>query len=305
MRVFLSHASESKPLVEALAAGLPGHVDRWLDRDEMAAGERFGNRIEDAIDEECDYLIACLDTAALAREWVPREVGWGLAREASLGRAFVIPLLLQDVREQLPTLGLGDRLHVLALDHSAAGLQRASSQLAEQLFALTSRLVESLRSSGRRELLDRFVRGFTAYQQAAYQWRASLGNALSVLTTNAEAFEHVRVSVQQYNAAADPLIAQLGSHRDRISAAWSRHRGLCEDLRTLLTQIEQVYRGEMFGLNRIHEQVHLLMAATPPLPPTPQQEALREHWLAQAGAALDALTARAALTTNALEREIE
>jgi len=306
MHLFLSHASESKPLVRRIAEMLPAHVESWLDANEMSAGERFGRRIEDAIAGNCDYFIVFLDEVALARDWVPREVAWAVQREASLGRPFVIPVLLQDVRAQLSDLpGIGDRLYLLALEHTDAGLAASSQALSAQLFALASRLVESLRGSGRRSLLDGFSRQLTAYKQAAFQWRASLGNSLAVLTTNPEAFDFVRESVRLYNAAADPFVAELSTHRDRITAAWSRYRGLCEDMRELTERIEGVYRGEMFALNRIHEQVHHLMAETPPRQPAEADEAVREAILLTAGAALDELSARATHVIAALEREIE
>jgi len=305
VRLFLSHASESKPVVRRIAESLPAHVDCWLDQDEMAAGERFGRRIEDAIAEACDYMVVFLDAAALAREWVPREVAWGLEREQSLGRPYVIPVLLEDVRTRLRDIPhLEDRLYLTAFDHSTTGLAQASGALAEQLFAHASRLVETLRSTARRSLLDAFTRELTAYKQAAYQWRASLGNSLDVLTTNPEAFEHVRESVRLYNLASDPFMEHLGSHRDRINAAWARHRGLCEDMRSLAERIEQVYRGEMFELNKIHEIVHSLMTSVPPQLATPQQEAHRTMLLTTAGNALDELSRRATQTVAALEREI-
>lgn len=305
MQLFLSHASESKELVRAIAERLPTHVGVWLDQDEMAAGERFGKRIEDTIAESCDYLVVFLDTAALAREWVPREVAWGLDREQSLGRPFVIPVLLEDVRSRLHELPqIADRLHLLATDHTADGLARASAELCAQLFAHASRLVETLRSTARRTLLDAFSRQLTAYKQAAYQWRASLGNRLDVLTTNEAAYEHVRESVRLYNEAADPFIAQLGGHRDRITAAWARYRGLCEDMRDLTERIEQVYRGPMYALNGVHEIVHALMVGVPPEPATAEQDARHEALLARAGEALDELSRRTTQVVAALEREI-
>jgi hypothetical protein len=305
MRLFLSHASESKPVVERIAAGLPAHVDRWLDKEQMAAGEQFSRRIEDAIAQTCDYMVVFLDDAALSRDWVPREVAWGLEREASLGRTFVIPVLLEDVRERLHEIPqLDKRLYLMAPDQSPAGVARAAAELSEQLFFHASLLVESLRSTARRSLLEAFSRELTAYKQAAFQWRASLGNALDVLTTNPQACEHVRESVRLYNEAADPFIAHLGAHRDRITAAWSRYRGLCDDVRALTERIEQVYRGEMFALNRIHEIVHALMVTDPPQVPAADDQAQRDAVLAHAGAALDELSRRSTQTIAALEREI-
>jgi hypothetical protein len=66
VKVFLSHASESKPLVRRLTAGLPKHVERWLDAEELATGQRFAKHIEAGIRNECDFFLVFIDEAALA-----------------------------------------------------------------------------------------------------------------------------------------------------------------------------------------------------------------------------------------------
>jgi hypothetical protein len=66
MRIFLSHASESKALVVRLTEPLPPHVQIWLDRDALAAGQRFGPRIEAAIRRDCDFVLVFIDEHALA-----------------------------------------------------------------------------------------------------------------------------------------------------------------------------------------------------------------------------------------------
>lgn len=48
MKILLSHAGESKPLLRRLTETLPLHVSIWLERDMMAPGRRFGPRIETA-----------------------------------------------------------------------------------------------------------------------------------------------------------------------------------------------------------------------------------------------------------------
>ncbi len=49
LKVFLSHARPSKPLVRRVAAALPPHVECWLDQDEMGPGQKFPARIEAGI----------------------------------------------------------------------------------------------------------------------------------------------------------------------------------------------------------------------------------------------------------------
>ena len=80
MKIFLSHASESKPLVRRLTEPLPPHVSIWLDRDVMAPGQRFGPRIESAIRRECDFVLVFIDEHALASDWVKREAALALEK---------------------------------------------------------------------------------------------------------------------------------------------------------------------------------------------------------------------------------
>ena len=61
MKVFLSHASESKPRVRRLTQGLPRHVEVWLDADELEAGQKFPQHIERGIREECDFVLVFVD----------------------------------------------------------------------------------------------------------------------------------------------------------------------------------------------------------------------------------------------------
>ncbi len=302
MHLFLSHQSCSKQRVRRIAQGLPPHVSWWLDQDEMPPGSVFPRHIEDAIAQKCDFLIAFLDVRALDSEWVRREVALGLRREADLQRTFVIPVLLQDVRARLQELDLAERLYLPGWEEDDDA--RLALALSAQLFALASRIIEGLRGLGRRGMLDAFAAELTAWKQAAFQWRASLGNSIAVLTTNQAAFDHVRESVAAYNRVADVFIPHLALHRDRITAAWASYRGLCEDTRELVGRVEQVYRGEMYRLNEIHELVHAALVAPPDAGAVAAADVRRSAILAEAGAALDQLSERATRLLAALEREI-
>ncbi len=307
MKIFLSHASPSKARVRRLVAGLPRHVDLWLDQDELSVGYRFGRHIESAIAEECDFMVVFLDEAALASTWVKKEVALGLQREADLDRSFVIPVLLDDVFARIAEVGpLGDRLYLQAWDTSEAGDVRAAQQLSEQLFALTSRMVENLRNLGRRGMLDAFARELAAYKQVAFMWRQLLGNRLAVLSTNQALFDQVADAVKAYNRVADDFIPRLSMHRDRLTAAWSEHRGLSEDIRDLADEIEnRVYRGALLRLNRLHEIVHALDATGGADATTMAGYELEQKLILEETArALEDMSRRATRLVGALEREL-
>ena len=124
MRIFLSHASESKALVVRLTEPLPPHVQIWLDRDALAAGQRFGPRIEAAIRRDCDFVLVFIDEHALASDWVKRETALALQRQADLQRTFVLPVLLRPLGARINELGIDPEqmLYLDATDGSDAGV---------------------------------------------------------------------------------------------------------------------------------------------------------------------------------------
>lgn len=307
MRVFLSHASESKETVRRIAARFPKHVDVWLDQDELSTGTRFPEHIERAIREECDFVLVFIDEWALRSEWVRREIALGLEREADLLRTFVLPVLLQPVGERRQLLGLPeDVLYLEAFDLSEAGLRDCGERLCEQLFSIASRLVELLRSQGRRQLLGQFAAEATAFKQAAFLWLASMGNSLAVLSTNQAAFDQVKLTLAEYNRVADGFIPKLNAYRDRITAAWSRYRGLTREVRELTEFIENdVYRGALYRLNEVLEMIHALDAAGgADAAAIARQDAVKEALIQRADAVLHEMAQRSTDVVAELEQEV-
>jgi DNA-binding CsgD family transcriptional regulator len=92
--VFVSYSHADRPYVEVLAAHLrAAGIEVWYD-DELAAGDRFDAVIHVQIDE-CDAVIVVLSPAAVASEWVDREIGYALQQGKK-----VLPLLLSPCEDQ-------------------------------------------------------------------------------------------------------------------------------------------------------------------------------------------------------------
>lgn len=307
MKIFLSHASESKPRVRRIAEMLPRHVDAWLDQDELAAGRKFPDIIERAIRLQSDFTVVFVDAQALDSEWVRREVDLALRREVDLQRPFVIPVLLGDVAQRLHELGFdpGQRLYLDARDLSDEGLARSGRALADELFKLASRLIESLRSVDRRALLDAFSSELTAFQQAAYRFVSTFENSLESIVLDERITALVRDALADYNAVADRFIARLPQHRDRLTSAWRDRRALCNDVRELATLIEvDVYRGALFAFSDVIEVIHAVndradVAAVRP------HEPRREAVVTAARRALERLSTKASDVISDLEAELE
>lgn len=309
MKIFLSHASESKPLVRRLTEPLPPHVAIWLDRDMMAPGQRFGPRIETAIRRECDFVLVFIDEYALASDWVKRETGLALERQTALQRTYVLPVLLQDVGSRMTELGIDpeEMLYLDATDRSEPGIAASARTLADELFKHCSVMIESLRDADRRQLLEALAAEATEFKQAAFMWQAFMGNSLSVLTTQQAAFDHVVRTLADYNRVADRFIPRLALHRDRITSAWRNQRSLCNDVRDVLASIENdVYRGAMFRLNEVIEMIHRVDAAGgAPADEIARLDAEKDRLTDAARTALERMSAATTELIADLERELE
>src|SRR6478735_6634416 len=102
MRIFLSHASDDKALVQALQAGWPAHMRVWLDVDQLYAGHRLGEELRRAILDENDYVVVFVSPTSLQSEWVAQELAWALEVEADIGRPFVVPVFLAGTPDAAP-----------------------------------------------------------------------------------------------------------------------------------------------------------------------------------------------------------
>jgi hypothetical protein len=312
MKVFLSHANESKPLVRRLTDGLPKHVARWLDAEELATGQKFPQHIEAGIRNECDFFLVFIDEAALQSEWVKREVALGRERQRDLQRPFVLPILVGDVQARMGELGLAadEWLYLDARDLSDTGVAASGAAIAAELFKHASELVERLRTTDRRSLIDGFAAELAEFEQVAYRWVAAMENRIDVLVTVQAAIDHVRETLAAYNQVADRFIPRLPKHRDALSAAWHDRRSFINRIAALIDLVEDgVYRGAMYDLNEVLGLVHEAQVADAEKRLDPAQLAKDEQrktvLIDQAQAALDDLTQRANALFGDLTAELE
>lgn len=107
--LFLSYASVDRQFAIRLAMDLQaGGARVWIDQEEMRAGDLVVDRLRKAI-EGMDYFAAILSPAALASEWVKKEIEIALWRENEATKTTFLPLLYQQCA--LPWF-LKDRVYV-------------------------------------------------------------------------------------------------------------------------------------------------------------------------------------------------
>jgi hypothetical protein len=106
--VFLSYASEDRPIIARLKEELEGAgVDVWLDRKELQGGDDYEAKIRRNI-ESCSYFVPILSPQTLTTK--PRyfrlEWGWAerVAAQLPPNRRFIVPLVVGDVAPNDPAL---------------------------------------------------------------------------------------------------------------------------------------------------------------------------------------------------------
>ena len=93
--LFLSYASADREFATRLAMDLKARGVRvWIDQEEMSLGDLVVDRLRQAIGK-MDYFAVILSPAALASEWVKKEIEIALWQETDAEKSRVLPLLYQ------------------------------------------------------------------------------------------------------------------------------------------------------------------------------------------------------------------
>jgi len=125
-------------------AHLPEHVNTWIDEKDLLAGDSVQQRIRNAIESDCDFLVVFLDDHVVKSSWVARELEWARDEEERLGRPFIIPVLVEDV--DLGDLNwLRERLYLRCHGYTEIDIGKLASELSSALFGWLSRDIERLR----------------------------------------------------------------------------------------------------------------------------------------------------------------
>ncbi len=105
--VFLSYASEDRPLVERTKAALEdAGLDVWLDTERLRSGDAWDLKIQRHI-RRCSYFVPFISRNAQRRieGYFRKEWHWALDRAREMDREirkFIRPLLIDDVQEHDP-----------------------------------------------------------------------------------------------------------------------------------------------------------------------------------------------------------
>jgi hypothetical protein len=103
-RVFLSHASQDKNLMERLARDLQrARLDVWYDDWEIPPGDSFRKKIFEEGIPNCDLLFAYISSNSADSYWVRRELDAGFIEDTDRNGGFVAVFVESDeIRARLP-----------------------------------------------------------------------------------------------------------------------------------------------------------------------------------------------------------
>ena len=255
MRLFMSHASEDKPFVQALQAALPAHVRVWLDVENLYAGHSLSDELRRAVLDENDYLVLFVSPHSLQSDWVAQEMRWALEREADLLRPFVVPVFLSGTAEEPPAgsqfAPLWKRIYLKCPAEPLAG----AAELSHHLFALLSDWIETAGDHSRRRFIARLRTDLTRFKDEAFLMVAAMGVPLQVLATREEAHAQFARSTVAYTQTSAAFIARKDLLRAQAQSMFGGY--LAAECDKLLAFVEEkVYRGRLYALNAVPDAVN-------------------------------------------------
>ena len=126
IKVFISYTMPDREFAERLATDIESFgLGVWIDRLEIRLGDSITERIQAGI-QQSQWMIVVLSPAAMQSGWVEAELRAGLAREIGSKKAFVLPVLLQDV--ELPVF-LQDKFYADFTGDYEVGLRLVKDRL--------------------------------------------------------------------------------------------------------------------------------------------------------------------------------
>jgi hypothetical protein len=99
-KIFLSHATEDKPLVEHIYNKLKSkhpELEPWLDKFEIVGGSSLIDKIASGI-ESSDKFVIFLSDVSIQKPWVNKELKKAIIEEVNRGNTnFIIPVLINNI----------------------------------------------------------------------------------------------------------------------------------------------------------------------------------------------------------------
>ena len=130
MTIFLSHSTQDKEVVAAIADAVQGQgLQAWMDVRQLTAGDQLEPAIQTAIEQAAQFVVV-LSPSALASDWVRKEIE--SARTVAAGRQDgykLIPVLIGGVRPESVQSLLGADVLAIEIDDRRGAVEAALPRL--------------------------------------------------------------------------------------------------------------------------------------------------------------------------------
>ncbi|HUJ09578.1 MAG TPA: toll/interleukin-1 receptor domain-containing protein [Verrucomicrobiae bacterium] len=95
-RIFISHSSQDRKFAGLVATALRSpDMAPWIDTEQIVTGDDIFDRLGQEL-QAMDVLVFLVSEAALASEWVSREVKFAAKREITEKRILLLPFIIDD-----------------------------------------------------------------------------------------------------------------------------------------------------------------------------------------------------------------
>jgi hypothetical protein len=132
MKIFLSHSSRDKALIREIRRQMPEYLNTWLDEQHLLVGQNVEQSISSAI-KEAGFVIIFLSGDAVRSQWVKKELHLALEHEKTIGREFVLPVLLENVWHEVEPREFQERKYLKCFDQNETDVKFLSQELTEQI----------------------------------------------------------------------------------------------------------------------------------------------------------------------------
>jgi len=260
MRIFISHATEDKPVAHKLFK-LPNCVDVWFDNGKLVGGQELDQSIRNAI-EDSHLFIILISHSSTSSTWVLKELDWAKRQQGirKTKEDFILPVIIDpdiNLHDAIPELEeLSNTLYLEFTDFSDEGILDARQKIKETLFNWACKWMEKVEPSGNsaEAFINSLENHLLEYQRRLFKLKAVLSWSPDVIVKQ-KTIEHIILVKDEYNQKAIEVLEFITGAEDEIR--WRYNRPAQKAFSRFSTFLrDDIFHGAAFALNDILELIN-------------------------------------------------
>lgn len=137
MKIFFSHSSSDKAVVREIKSQMYDFLDIWLDEGELLPGENLESGISKSI-QKSNLFVLFISKSSIHSKWVKMEILQAEVKEKSLGRPYLLPVLLDEC-DSSKLLPMNGKVYLKLNSQSKDDVRYFAEQLNKKIYHLTIR----------------------------------------------------------------------------------------------------------------------------------------------------------------------